>query len=226
MRMSRDRAFRLRVETCEGAISCGSEQGNEQMSDIGRKHVIAAILTATALTGPGTAVAQQLSPQQFVTTVNITVVPIATLTFDTTPLLYVEVPPPGSTIPSAGVAFTVSGNASASIAAEPDGFIQVPGSLIFPPVSGNVFLGKATRPEGDEIGYNLQLTFPALGGSGVRLPLLSAGAAVSPVIDVVANGGSVSGVLDLIANQNWTASGGFALPGLYEGEIILTLSPS
>lgn len=168
--------------------------------------------------------AQQISSSEFVTTVHITVSPFATLEFnDPNPLLYLEVPPPGSTIPSTGVEFTVIGNASAALSAEPNAFMQVT-SLTYKGVS-NPFMGVAIHV-GDEIGYDLQLQFYSPVNSFSGLPLVQVGPAVSPLMNIAGNGGSVSGVLHLIAHPNWTAGGGLALPGLYEGEIILTLTAS
>lgn len=167
------------------------------------------------------ATAQQASASEIVT-VNINVVPFATLEFtDPDPLLYLLVPPPGSTIPSAGVAFTVTGNSMATLSAEPDSFMQVPAAQ-YPGVSFDPYLGRAIQ-SGQEIGYDLELRFP-IPGPNPGLPLTSPGAAVSPQVDIAGAGGAVGGVLHLIANPNWTSDGGMALPGLYEGEIILTLT--
>lgn len=166
-----------------------------------------------------------VAAEQAVTIVNIEVVPFASLEFDDpTPLLYLEVPPSGSTIPWAGVAFTVTGNASASLSAEPDAFIKVPASQ-YPGLVVDPFLGKAVSQNGDEIGYDLELRFP-IPGPNTGLPLTTAGPAVSPVVDIYGSGGTVGGLLHLIADPDWTAGGGLALPGLYEGDIILTLSAS
>ena len=187
---------------------------------------LAAVGACACIAVAAPAGAQQITPSEFVTTVNITVVPIAGLEFfDPNPLLFLTVPPPGSTIPAAGVAFTVIGNASASLSAEPASFLQVPGSVLFPPLLGTAHLGRATQ-SGQEIGYNLELTFPAFGVPSRRLPVLTQGPAVSDVVNIIGAGGEVPGTLDLIANPNWTPTGGLPLPGLYEGEIILTLSPS
>lgn len=184
------------------------------------KVVCAAALAATGfLSLP--AVAQQAGASETVT-VNIEVVPFATLEFtDPNPLLYLEVPPPGSTIPSAGVEFTVIGNSMATLSAEPDSFMQVPAAL-YPGISFDPHLGRAVQ-SGQEIAYDIELRFP-IPGPNTGLPLNAPGAAVSPQVDIAAAGGSVGGVLHLIANPNWTTGGQMALPGLYEGEIILTLT--
>lgn len=188
------------------------------------KAFAAGILAATFLIAPP-ASAQQISPSEFVTTVNITVSPYAMLEFnDPNPLLYLEVPPPGSTIPSNGVGFTVIGNASATLSAEPDAFMQVP-TAQYPFINFDPWLGRATHA-GQHIGYNIELIFPVFPSSIRGLPLDQAGPAVSPLVNVAGSGGAVGGVLHLIANPNWTAGGGMALPGLYEGEIILTLTAS
>ncbi|ATX65575.1 hypothetical protein [Roseinatronobacter bogoriensis] len=165
--------------------------------------------------------AQQTGASDIVT-VNINVVPFATLEFtDPNPLLYLEVPPPGSTIPSAGVEFKVIGNSLATLAAEPDSFMQIPAAQ-YPGISFDPYLGRAVQ-SGNEIGYDIELRFP-IPGPNTGLPLTSPGAAVSPLVDVAGAGGIVGGVLHLIANPNWTTGGGVALPGLYEGVIVLTLT--
>lgn len=186
--------------------------------------LIAVLVLAGAGLSTNSVQAQQTTPSQSVTTVNINVVPFATLEFDDpNPLLYLEVPPPGSTVPSTGVAFTVVGNANATLSAEPDAFIQIPASQ-YAGINFDPFLGQATQ-SGENIGYDIELRFP-IPGPNSGLPLTTAGPAVSPLVDVAGNGGGVGGILHLIASPDWTASGGLALPGLYEGEIILTLTAS
>lgn len=156
--------------------------------------------------------------------VNINVLPFATLEFvDTDPLLYLEVPPPGSTVPATGVEFIVIGNASATLSAEPDSFIQIPAAQYIG-VGFDPYLGRATQ-SGQEIGYDIELRFP-IPGPNTGLPLSQEGPATSPLVDVAGSGGAVGGVLHLIADPNWTVDGGLPLPGLYEGEIILTLTAS
>lgn len=193
-------------------------------NDLGLRAFAAATLTTASLL-PLPAAAQQINPSAFETTVNINVVPFASLTFnDPNPLLYLEVPPPGSTVPSTGVEFTVIGNSSATLSAEPDLFMQIPASQ-FVGVFFDPYLGRATQG-GEEIAYDIELRFP-IPGPNSGLPLSTQGPAISPLVDIVgAPGGAVGGVLHLIANPNWTAGGGLALPGLYEGEIILTLTAS
>lgn len=167
--------------------------------------------------------AQQASASDIVN-VNINVMPFATLEFvDPDPLLYLEVPPAGSTVPATGVEFTVIGNASATLSAEPDSFIQIPEAQ-YPGISFDPYLGRATQ-SGQEIGYDIELRFP-IPGPNTGLPLIQEGPATSPLVDVAGSGGEVGGVLHLIADPNWTVDGGLPLPGLYEGEIILTLTAS
>src|ERR1700742_936653 len=88
--------------------------------------------------------------------VQVQILPFASLVFLNSPLLYLEVPPPGSTAPSNGVFFTVIGNARATLTAEPDAFLNVP-------VEG--YLGKAVL-NGNGIGYKLDLRFPRTGSAG------------------------------------------------------------
>jgi hypothetical protein len=87
------------------------------------------------------------------------------------------------------------------------------------------FLGRAVN-SGQEIGYDLELRFPVSPLAVNVLPQNAAGPAVSPLVDIAGAGGSVGGTLHLIANPNYTSDGGLALPGLYQGEIILTLTAS
>ena len=167
--------------------------------------------------------AQQAGASDIVN-VNINVMPFATLEFvDADPLLYLEVPPPGSTVPATGVGFTVIGNSNATLSAEPDAFMQAM-SVTYKGVT-DPHLGLATQA-GEEIGYDLQLELFTPVDDIKALPLIQEGPAVSPLMDVAGAGGEVSGVLHLIANPNWTVDGGLPLPGLYEGEIILTLTAS
>jgi len=194
---------------------------HEMDKKIETRALAAGALTATCfLALPASA--QQISPSEFVTTVNITVMPYAALEFDdANPLLYLEVPPPGSTVPATGAGFTVIGNSYATLSAEPDSFMQI-ASASYKGVP-DPYLGRATQG-GEEIGYDLQLELFTPVNSINGLPLNQEGPAVSPQMDVEGAGGAIGGVLHLIANPNWTAGGGLALPGLYEGEIILTLT--
>lgn len=166
--------------------------------------------------------AQQLSNAEFNTNVLVQIVPIAQLEFLDTPLLYLEVPPPGSTVPSSGVDFRVTGNADATMVAEPDAFIEV---------AGEGFMGKAILGAGS-IGYKIELRFPRTGvpGSPVQisaLPGYEAGPTTPPLtVDLGLTGGMRDGVIHMESNQYWTEDGGIPLPGLYEGHITLTLTAS
>ena len=150
---------------------------------------------------------------------NITIAPTATLTFLDTPLLYLEVPPPGSTFPSSGVRFRVTGNAAAILSAEPDEFIQIP-SL--------GYLGKAVLNSGI-VGYKIDLLFPSIGvaGSPIQISTLpgSTASGTPPLsVNLTLTGGVRDGVIHLEASQNWTADGGLPLPGIYVGNVTLTLT--
>lgn len=157
--------------------------------------------------------------------VNVQVLPIAYLVFQNTPLLYLEVPPPGSTAPSNGVFFTVIGNANATLTAEPDAFINVP-------VEG--FMGKAVLGA-SAIGYKLDLRFPRTGSAGpppspvqtAALPGFAEGPTTPPLtVNLLATGGARDGVINMETNQAWTADGSLPLAGLHVGQVILTLSAS
>ena len=167
--------------------------------------------------------AQQAGASDIVN-VNINVMPFAMLEFDDPdPLLYLEVPPPDSTLPATGVGFTVIGNSNATLSAEPDAFMQIPAANYSVSVPYDPHLGRAEQG-GQFIGYDIELRFPANSING--LPLENEGAAESGPVDIIGAGGAVGGVLHLIADPNYTSDGGLALPGLYEGEIILTLTAS
>ncbi|GGL71660.1 hypothetical protein [Wenxinia marina] len=154
--------------------------------------------------------------------VEIMVVPYASLQFVGTPLLSLSVPPPGSTIPSSGVLFDVIGNATATLQAEPDSFLTVP---------NEGFMGRAISG-GNSIGYKVELRYPRTGlpGSPVGyagLPGFEEGPTVPALsVDLTATGGMRRGEIHMEAHPAWTVDGGLALPGLYEGQIILTLSAS
>lgn len=152
--------------------------------------------------------------------VNVEIAPIAYLVFDSTPLLYLEVPPPDSTAPSNGVLFRVIGNATATLTAEPDAFINVP---------GQGYLGKAVLGL-SEVGYRVQLRFPNVGVVGSlpqtsELPGFEEGPTTpANVVDLLLTGGERSGVLHMETSQEWTEHGGLPLAGIHVGEVILTLS--
>ena len=102
----------------------------------------------------GAAHAEALSNSTFLTHVNVEVLPVAELQILGSNLLYLEIPPAGSTIPAAGVNFIVTGNAHATLTAEPDAFMQV----------GSQYLGKATLGS-ESVGYKVELRFPARASS-------------------------------------------------------------
>jgi hypothetical protein len=175
---------------------------------------------ATALSGAPPAVALTATAN---VNVNVEIAPIAYLVFLNTPLLYLEIPPPGSTAPSNGVFFKVIGNASATLVAEPDAFIDVP-------VEG--FMGKAVLGA-SAVGYKLDLRFPRTGSAGpppspiqvAALPGFVAGPTTPPLtVNLLATGGQREGVINMETNQLWTADGSMPLAGLHVGQVILTLS--
>lgn len=157
--------------------------------------------------------------------VNVQVLPTAYLVFQNTPLLYLEVPPPGSTAPSNGVFFTVIGNASATLTAEPDAFINVP---------SEGYMGKAVLST-SAIGYKINLSFPRTGFAGppvspvqiATLPGYAEGPTTPPLtVNLTATGGARDGVINMETNQAWTADGSLPLAGVHVGQVILTLSAS
>jgi hypothetical protein len=164
--------------------------------------------------------AQIFDPTTGVTNVNIQVAPIAELAFTGSTLLYLKIPPAGSTIPSSGVGFVVTGNASATLVAEPTDFIAVPGEGI---------MGKAVL-NGEAVGYKIELRFPSLGVIGsppqyAALPLYEEGPTVPPLsVNLMMTGGARQGMIHMEAHPNWTASGGIPLPGIYVGDVTLTLT--
>ncbi len=106
--------------------------------------------------------------------------------------------------------FRVTGNAAASLSAEPDDFIQVP-------TEG--YLGKAILGAG-AVGYKIELRFPSTGvvGSGVQigaLPGFEAAGTPPLSVNLTLTGGQRDGVIHLEADQSWTADGSLPLPGLY-----------
>lgn len=156
--------------------------------------------------------------------VDVSVQPIIYLVFDIEPpLLALEIPPPASTAPSTGVFFTVYGNTIATLTAEPDSFIEVP---------GEGFMGKAVLAT-SEVGYKLDLRFPRTGSLGpppsavqtAALPGYAAGPTTPPLsVDLVASGGARGGVLNMETSEQWTADGSLPTAGLHIGEVVLTLS--
>ncbi len=164
--------------------------------------------------------AQQLTNASYQTNVNVAVLPFADLAFIGPNLLYLQIPPPGSTVPSTGVTFVVSGNASATLIAEPTEFITVPGEGI---------MGKAVLNSGS-VGYKVELRFPRLGAPGspiaiAALPGYAAGPTTPPLtVNLVPTGMSREGRIHMESDPTWTTDGGIPLPGLYVGQILLTLT--
>lgn len=175
------------------------------------------------------AYAQQLTNQTFQTNVNVGILPVAELTIDGSNLLYLEIPPGASTIPSSGVNFTVTGNADATLVAEPDAFVEVETE------DGPQHLGKAALGA-EVVGYKLELRFPRAStpppGSPTfpqfaALPGFEEGPTTPPLtVDLATTGQQRTGVIHMEAHHNWTPSGGLPLPGLYVGQVTLTLTAS
>jgi hypothetical protein len=167
--------------------------------------------------------AQQLNNQQYTTNVNVQVAPYADLQFLDTPVLKLDVPPPGSTVPSNGLKFKVTGNASATLTAEPDDFMEVPGE--------GPFMGRAVLST-SSIGYKLELRFPSGGvfGSPIQigaLPGFEEGPTVPPLeVDLTLTGGERLGVIHMESSQAWTEDGSIPLPGIHVGTVVITLTAS
>ncbi len=171
-------------------------------------------LLLAALSGPAAAA----DTAEAETVINIEVSPVAYLEFLDPALLALTIPPPGSTVPSNGVRFRVTGNAMASLSAEPDAFIDVP---------GEGFMGKAVLGAGS-VGYKIELRFPRTGapGSPVQvgvLPGFEPGPTPQLEVNLTLTGGQREGVIHMETNQIWTVDGGIPLPGIYVGQVILTL---
>lgn len=151
--------------------------------------------------------------------VAMTVIPFAEISIVGSNLLYLRIPPPGSTQPSNGVNFVVNGNALATVVAEPAEFIAVPGEGV---------MGKAVL-NGGNVGYDILLRFPhnPVVGSPVRnagLPLTGPGPTDPPLtVNLPLTGGTRQGQLHLIAHPNWTETGAIPLPGIYAGQVSLTV---
>jgi hypothetical protein len=164
--------------------------------------------------------AQQITNSQYQTNVNVQVLPFATLDFVDSPLLALTIPPAVSTIPAKGVRFLVTGNASATMTAEPNAFIDIP-------VEGT--MGRADL-NGESVGYKLELRFPSVGILGsppqyAALPGFAQGATVPPLsVDLTMSGGQRQGVIHMEASHQWTEDGGLPLPGVYVGNVTLTLT--
>lgn len=157
----------------------------------------------------------------------VTIEPFASLHFMTSNTLALTVPPSKSTVNTTGaVQFVVDGNAEATLTAAPSQYIYIP------PVPGGEggWMGRAVK-NGHSVGYQVQLTFPSNGVLGspkaiASMPLYEQ-AGTSPLSAYLPlTGGERPGTVDLLASANWTPDGGLPLPGLYTGQIILTLTAS
>lgn len=164
-----------------------------------------------------TAAAQQISNNQYQVPLELEILPIAELSFVGGNTLRLDIPPAGSTWPSAGVRFNVIGNARASVSAIPDAFIEIPGV--------GQFMGKAVRQSDSEaIGYGLLLEFPKTGPGYQAAGLPGTDGDGTAPLTVALNGAERQGAIQLSADPTWTPSGGIPLPGLYLGQITLTLT--
>jgi hypothetical protein len=169
--------------------------------------------------------AQQIDNQTYQTNVDLNVLPIAEIEIIGGSLLYLSVPPSASTIPSAGVNFRVTGNASATMTAEPDGFVTIP-TFDYP---AGEEMGRAEL-NGNPVGYRLRLDFPSQGavGSPVQfagLPGYAAGPTEPPLtVNLMSTSGVRNGRIHLEASHEWTPDGGLPLPGIYVGEVVLTVT--
>jgi hypothetical protein len=118
------------------------------------------------------------------------------------------------------VRFRVTGNAAAILTAEPTAFLEVP---------SEGHLGKAVLGA-EEIGYSIELRFPRTGAPGspvqiAGLPGGEPGPTTPPLeVDLTATGGQREGEVHLLASQAWTEHGGLPLPGIYVGQVTLTLT--
>jgi hypothetical protein len=164
--------------------------------------------------------AQQITASEYQTNINVQVLPFAMLDFIDSPLLALTIPPAVSTIPAKGVRFRVTGNASATMTAEPSAFIYI---------EGERFMGRADL-NGESVGYKLELRFPAVGILGsppqyAALPGFTQGATVPPLsVDLTMSAGQRDGVLHMEASHQWTEDGGLPRPGVYVGNVTLTLT--
>ncbi|HWA19456.1 MAG TPA: hypothetical protein VG757_10715 [Devosia sp.] len=177
-----------------------------------------ALCAAAALFGhPALAADEQDVP------VTITVVPTASIAIiGTTNLLYLEIPPAGSTIPASGVNFAITGNANASVTAEPDSFVSIP-TFDYPTGES---MGRAVL-NGNPVGYRLRLDFPAVGpgAASSRLPGYEDGPTTPPLAaNLMATGGTRNGRIHLEASPDWTPTGGLPLPGIYVGSVTITVT--
>jgi len=195
-----------------------------------KKFIVSGIAAGVVAVGAaGQLHAQQISEDKFQTNVSIEIIPFAELKFENGHLLYLLIPPPGSTAPSSGVNFFVKGNANATLVAEPDAFV-----LVNTQDEGQQYLGRAVL-NGNSVGYRLDLRFPRSGVGGgnpqtpryAGLPGFEEGPTVPPLtVDLTSTGNQRTGVLHMETNPNWTPGGGIPLPGIYVGHVTLTLTAS
>ena len=174
------------------------------------------VSSSTVLAGPGDS--DQVS-------IGIRVTPIAMIEFPQGNELWLRVPPDQSTIPSAGVRFLITGNAMATVTAEPDDFAWIQHYIIGGFDEGPRYLGKAIRAGHlDEIGYNLQVEFP-VGVYGGGLPPDNPGSTPPLSLDMTSRPGGVApGYVHMTASHHWTPDGGFPLPGVYSGTVTVTVA--
>jgi hypothetical protein len=183
---------------------------------LGRAALVAALLTSSL--SPAEAAGNQVDVQ-------VQVAPFVQIQILGTGLLYLAVPPAGSTVPSAGVTFTVTGNSFATVIAEPSSFVQVP-TLDYP---GGEYMGRAVL-NGNPVGYRLRLDFPVTGvvGSPVAhagLPGFEAGPTTPPLtVNMNATGGTRNGRIHMEASHEWTPDNGLPLPGVYVGSVTITVT--
>ena len=156
--------------------------------------------------------------------IEVAVQPYAELEFLTPNLLYLLIPPSKSTVnTSAAVRFQVSGNAVATVVAEPGEFIEIPGD------EGG-WMGEAKKGAA-RIGYQIQVTFPSnvVVGSPRRvatLPLTGPVGTPPLSVDLTRSSGKRPGTIDLLASPDWTIEGGLPEAGLYVGSVVLTVTAS
>lgn len=198
----------------------GSSPGKASMK------ILSLVLPAAGLVAfasAGFAQSNPWSPNQTTVPIEVQVLPMAAITFPNgTGGLHLYVPPANSTIPSSGLLFEVLGNASASVTAAPSEFVFVQQYILNNNINlGSRFLGKASLPNGEMIGYNLQMEFP-IGQFSAPNGMNGIGAS-SPPVNIAAAGGMAPGFLHLLASHRWTPNGGMPSVGDYTGDIVVTV---
>lgn len=183
-----------------------------------------AVLVLVSTTAGSAMAAGQIDPQNYATDVNVQVLPIAEIQVIGSPLLYLRIPPPGSTLPVSGVNFKVTGNANATVTAEPDSFVTIP-TDIYP---AGEHMGRAVL-NGNPVGYRLRIDFPVAGVPGsptqnAALPGYEPGPTAPLSVNLGLTSGMRNGRLHMEASPAWTPSGGLPLPGIYAGTVVLTVS--